>query len=166
VPSASGFAQAIPRLVLAITLAASLFLSIRLNFYRFTKEDEPYVYVQTFPEIETLTKPLLDMARKDPRYYHVHGYILLESYYPLPWMLGDFTQIGYYKKDEPPEHYDEGFVVGEVSQTEKIESTLRGEYYKRKFRLRDSQEECVAYFSKGTFEEWFKGAPPLFHGKP
>jgi hypothetical protein len=49
---------------------------------------------------------------------------------------------------------------------EKIESALRGEYYKRKFRLRDSQEECVAYFSKATFEEWFKGAPPLFQGKP
>jgi uncharacterized protein (TIGR03663 family) len=165
-PSAVGLAQAIPRLVLAITLAASTFLSIRLNFYRFTSQDEPYVYVQTFQEIETLTKPLLDMARKDSRYYHVHGHILLESYYPLPWMLGDFTQIGYYKKDEPPERYEADFVVGEVSQMEKIESALRGEYYKRKFRLRDSQEECVAYFSKATFEEWFKGAPPLFQGKP
>jgi hypothetical protein len=24
----------------------------------------------------------------------------------------------------------------------------------------------VAYFRKGTFEDWFQGAPPLFQGKP
>lgn len=165
-PFAAGPANAIPRLALVASLATSAFLSIRLNFYRFADQGEPYVYVQTFPDIETLTKPLLGMARRDPRYYHVHGHILLDSYYPLPWMLGDFTQIGYYKKDEPPERYDADFLVAEASQMEKIEASLNGAYYKRRFRLRDSQEECVVYFSQGTFEEWFKGAPPLFDGKP
>jgi len=106
------------------------------------------------------------MARKDPRYYHVHGQILLDSYYPLTWMLGDFTQIGYYKKEEPPEAYDTDFVVAQKNEMEKIESGLVGEYYKRTFRLRDSQEECVVYFRRKTFEGWFKGAPPLFQGKP
>ena len=158
--------SASPAVVLAVTLAASTFLAARLNFYRFTNEGEPYVYVQTFPDIQTLTKPLLDMAAKDSRYYHVQGHILLESYYPLPWMLGDFTRIGYYKKDEPPEHLDADFVVAEVSQMEKTEAALTGEYYKRQFRLRDSQEECVVYFGKRPFDEWFKGAAPLFHGKP
>jgi uncharacterized protein (TIGR03663 family) len=160
-----GFVPAIRRLVLAVSLLASTFLAIRLNFYRFTDQGEPYVYVQTFREIETLTKPLLDLARRDSRYYHVHGQILLESYYPLPWMLGDFTQLGYYKEDEPPERYDADFVVAQVDQTAKIESALNGEYFKRTFRLRDSQEECVVYFRKATFEEWFKGAPSLSYGK-
>jgi hypothetical protein len=164
VPPLTGFASAISRGVLAITVASSLFFSIRLNFFRFANAGEPYVYVQTFPEIETLTKPLLDMANRDSRYYHVHGQILLDSYYPLPWILGDFTHIGYYK-DESPETYDADFVVAELSQVEKLEFGLTKEYYKRTFRLRDSQEECVAYFRKSTFDEWFKGAPPLFHGK-
>ena len=169
VPAAQSVRQLVyvlPRFVVAISLAASVFLCVRLNFFRFTNEKEPYVYVQTFPEIETLTKPLLEMARKDPRYYHVHGQILLDSYYPLPWMLGDFTQIGYYKKEEPPEAYDTDFVVAQKNEMEKIESGLVGEYYKRTFRLRDSQEECVVYFRRKTFEGWFKGAPPLFQGKP
>jgi uncharacterized protein (TIGR03663 family) len=159
-------ANLILRVVVMISLAASAFLCIRLNFFRFTNEKEPYVYVQTFPEIDTLTKPLLEMARRDPRYYHVRGQFLLDSYYPLPWMLGDFTQIGYYKKEEPPAAYDADVIVAEKNQAEKIEAVLVGEYYKRDFRLRDSQEECVAYFRKGTFEEWFKGAPPLLQGKP
>jgi hypothetical protein len=154
----------VARVVLMVSLAASAFASIRLNFYQFTNEREPYVYVQTFPDIQTLTKPLLEMARKDPRYYHLQGHILLESYYPLPWMLGDFTRIGYYKKDEPPAPLDADFVVAEVGQMEKIEAGLTREYYKRKFRLRDSQEECVVYFAKATFDDWFAGAPPLFQG--
>ena len=53
---------AMARLVLVVSLAASTVLSVRLNFYHFTDEREPYVYVQTFPEIQTLTKPLLEMA--------------------------------------------------------------------------------------------------------
>jgi hypothetical protein len=160
--SSENLVRAISRAVLVVGLVASTFLSIRLNFFRFTNEREPYVYVQTYPEISTLTQPLLEMAHRDPRYYHVRGQILLESYYPLPWMLGDFTQIGYYKKEEPPERYDADFVVAEVSQMETVESALEGEYYKRRFRLRDSQEECVVYFRREPFDAWFKGAPPLF----
>jgi uncharacterized protein (TIGR03663 family) len=156
---------AIARVVLVVSLVASTFLSVRLNFYQFANEREPYVYVQTFPEIQTLTKPLLEMAGKDPRYYHLQGHILLESYYPLPWVLGDFTRIGYYKKDEPPEPLDADFVVAEVGQMEKIEAGLTREYYKRRFRLRDSQEECVVYFAKRPFDDWFAGASPLFYGQ-
>lgn len=153
------------RLVIAISLIASAFSSIRLNFFRFTDEKEPYVYVQTYHEIETLTKPLLEMARRDPRYYHVRGQVVLDSYYPLPWMLGDFTQIGYYKKEEPPETYDGDFIVAQKDQAEQIESALIGDYYKRTFRLRDSQDECVAYFRGKMYEEWFQGAPPVVRGK-
>ena len=73
--------------------------SVRLNFLSvYQREANPMSTCRHFPDIETLTKPLLEMARKDPRYYHVQGQILLDSYYPLPWMLGDFTQIGYYKE--------------------------------------------------------------------
>ena len=52
----------------------------RLNFFRFTNEKEPYVYVQTFPEIEeALTEHAsLKWQGRDPRYYHVHGQIVLD----------------------------------------------------------------------------------------
>ncbi|HEY5812686.1 MAG TPA: flippase activity-associated protein Agl23, partial [Terrimicrobiaceae bacterium] len=159
------FVYAASMAILVFSLTISAFLSVRLNFFRFTNQSEPYVYVQTFPEVETLTRPLLDMAKQDPRYYHMHGQIMLDSYYPLPWMLGDFTKIGYYKKEEPPEIVDGDIVVADASEADKLETELIGEYYKRTFRIRDSQDPCVAYFRRRTFEEWFKGAPPLFQGR-
>jgi uncharacterized protein (TIGR03663 family) len=162
----SRLAGSFVRYGVTISLLISGFVSLRLNFFHFTNEKEPYVYVQTYSEIDTLTKPLVEMARKDPRYYHVRGQIILESYYPLPWMLGDFTQVGYYKIEEPPENYDADFIVAQKNQTEQLEPALTSDYYKRSFRLRDSQEECVAYFRKKTYQEWFKDAPPLVGGKP
>lgn len=138
----------------------SLYPTVRLNFFHYTDEKEPYVYVQTYRDIETLTGPLLDKARRDPRALHLRGQILLDSYYPLPWILGDFTQIGYYSEKEPPATFDGDFVVTEKSKSEKLESALVGRYFKSPFLLRDAQEECVVYFREESFRDHFPGMAP------
>ena len=149
-----------------LLLAISLGMSIRLNFFHFTNEKEPYVYVQTYAEIETLTKPLLEMAAKDPRAYHLRGQSVLESYYPLPWILGDFTDIGYFNTKSPPATFDGDFVLAESSEAAEVEPKLAGSYYKRTFRLRDAQEECVVYFREEPFRNWFEGAAPEITNPP
>ncbi|CAN5573647.1 TIGR03663 family protein [soil metagenome] len=147
-------------LIAAPILLASLGKSIWLNFYHFTDEKEPYVYVQTYPEIYIFTDPLLTMARKDPSYYHKTGQIILDSYYPLPWMLGDFTSLGYYKETEPPSAYDGDFILTLKENASTVEAGLKGNYFKKVLRLRDSQGESVAYFREGPFAEYFKGESP------
>lgn len=77
-----------------ILLCGSLALSIRLNFLRFADPKEPYVYVQTFHDVHKVTGPLLQLAHADPAAYHLNGRFYMSSFYPLPWMLGDFTNIG------------------------------------------------------------------------
>lgn len=145
-----------------VLFGISLGQTIWLNFYHYTDEDVPYVYVQTFPEIRILTDPLVEMAEKDPRYYSTRGQIILDSYYPLPWMLGGFHQIGYYKISEPPNTDDTDFVAVETKDAATIEAGLQGRFYKRDFRMRGSQGECVVYFREEPFKEWFKDAQPNF----
>ncbi len=142
-----------------ILLGASLYQSLRLNFYHFTDETEPYVYVQTYREVETLTKPLLDLAKEDPRYYGVTGQILIDSYYPLPWMLGDFPQFGYYNKNNSPESHDADVVVVEESRADAVHAKLAEPYYRRDFRLRDSQDLCTVFFREAVFSKWFGNQP-------
>jgi uncharacterized protein (TIGR03663 family) len=137
--------------LVGLLLAVSLGMSLRLNFLHFTDEKEPYVYVQTYPEIETLTGPLLEMAKRDPRTRQLRGQILLESYYPLPWILGDFTQIGYYSDKEPPKVFDGDFIVVAKSKADELEAGLDGSYVKRTFRLRDAMGECVVFFRVPPF---------------
>ena len=150
----------------AALLSASLGRAIWLNFFHYADHKIPYVYVQTDPEIGILTDPLLQTAKKDPRYYHLRGQLVLDSYYPLPWMLGDFPQVGYYKMDEPPTAYDGDFIVCEGKNAETIEKGLKGAYYKRSFLLRDAQEKCVVYLREEPLKEWFKNAKPEILAKP
>jgi uncharacterized protein (TIGR03663 family) len=147
----------------AIMLLASVLLGIRLNFSHFTDPNEPYVYVQTQPGIKVITEPLLGLAAKDPRCHDLTGAILLESYYPLPWILGDFSKIGYYGKNEEPVKLDADFVTALSSRDREIQQKLVGPYLKRRFLLRDSMDECTVWFRESVFAAWFADC---HHGKP
>lgn len=140
-------------------ILSSAFLSVRLNFFRYTAPIEPYVYVQTSKEISILTDPLLDAAKRNPTAYESSGAILLESYYPLPWLLGDFSKIGYYgaketdpqKPDNWPEILDADFIVIEKAKVDEILPRLRGDYIEREFEMRDGMGSCVAFFRRDKF---------------
>jgi len=149
----------------AAAVLVSLFPCLRLNFFEFDNPKEPYVYVQTFRDSKILTDPLLGMAKRDPRNYHVRGLLLLDSYYPLPWVFGDFTQLGYFKPTEiPAGPITNDFVVAEKKDEAKIEGALAGDYIKRDFRLRDAQGDCVVYFRAAAYGGWFKGEMPRSFG--
>ncbi len=155
---AAWLAERWPRIAtgaIVVLLGASLYQSIQLNFRNFTNEKEPYVYVQTYSEIETLTKPLLDSARKDPRFYGISGQILLESYYPLPWVLGDFTGLGYYNQDNFPSSHNVDVIVVDSTRAEEIRAALPEPYYWREFRLRDAQGPSTVFFRQARFKDWF-----------
>jgi len=144
-----------------ILLTASLIASIRLNFFHFTDENEPYVYVQTHQDVSVLTEPLAQKAKADPTFLHSRGVILLDSYYPLPWIFGDYTAIGYYDTAKEPEKLSGTFIVCEKEKAERVESKLVGQYYRREFRLRDGMSDCYVYFNANDFRDIFPGNPDI-----
>jgi len=150
----------------ALLLLASLIWSVRLNFYHYADFSEPYVYVQTSSQVVVLTDPVLHLAAKDPNNRFMSGRILLDSYYPLPWIFGEFPHIGYYK--EIPLAPDGDFIVIEKDKAQKLESRLTEPYYRREFQLRDAQGRAVVYFRAAKFAEEFHHAKPevIPLGKP
>jgi len=146
-----------------ILLSGSFLLTLRLNFRHCTDPKEPYVYVQTQPGIAVVTRPVLGIAALDPRQHALSGTILLESYYPLPWILGDFTRIGYYGKDQPPPELTGDFIVALSSQKAEVEKKIHQPYLRQNFQFRDSMEECTIWFREELFAPWFAGAG---HGTP
>jgi len=140
-------------------VGASLMLSVWLNFVHYADNTQPYVYVQTFPEIRRLTDPVFALARQNRANYQLNGQLMLDSYYPLPWMLGEFPNVAYYKDGSWPNPLDGDFIAAEKSKVSKIESRLAEPYYRRDFRLRDAQEDCVAWFKVSTFHDLLDGEP-------
>ncbi len=145
--------------IAAACVTLSMMRSVQLNFRKFADPTEPYVYVQTFPEIRRFTEPLLTLARRDPAAYQLDGQLMLDSYYPLPWMLGDFTNISYFRDENWPAVLDGDFLAAEKSKAERIEKMLTAPYYRRNFRLRDAQEDCVAWFRVSKFHALLDGEP-------
>lgn len=135
-----------PRLLAAVLLLVSMIMSLRLNFRDYENDAEPYVYVQTYRSLSTLTDPLLHAAANDPRFYQASGAICLESYYPLPWILGDFPNVGYYNK--PPTGLNgKDFIVVTEAEAGRVRPLIGADYIERRFQLRSGMEECAVFFS-------------------
>ena len=65
----------------------------------------PYVYSQTLPDALRLVATVEGIARANPEGYGtVMEVMARESYWPLPWYLRRFTNVGYWDKipDQPP----------------------------------------------------------------
>lgn len=138
--------------VLSVSILVSALGMWRLNFQVYADPSEPYVYVQTFPEIRVLTRPLLQLAEEDPRQYQLRGLILVDSYYPLPWMLGDFSNIAYFGSDGWPASLDADFILADEAKADEVRNLLQEEYVERYFRIREAQEPCIVFFRKEKFQ--------------
>ena len=157
--------RAITQAFLALTLAASLVLSIRLNYFRCTTDTEPYVYVQTYNDVWKLTDPLLSLARRDPTYYQLTGHFIRGSTYPFPWMLGEFTRVGYYEKDSLPPQLDADFLLVQQDKIATVEAKLQSSYYTMPLTIRQYQDPSKLYLSAKVFKSFFEGRVPDFVGK-
>jgi uncharacterized protein (TIGR03663 family) len=171
---------------MATLLALSLCLCVSLNYFRCStfnefnwKSDrsipanlvafftwEPYVYVQTYNDVWKLTKPLLRLAKANPTYYQMVGHLIRTSTYPLPWMLGDFTKIGYYEHNNMPDKLDADFLLVQEDKIEEVEAKLHDKYYTEWLTIRPYQDTSKLFFNAKTFYKLFPGRVPEFSGKP
>jgi len=155
---------------ITITLVAlflfSSFLTIRLNFFHYDDNKEPYVYVHTSRDINKFVTPLLKIAKDDNANYNLVGHIIREGEWPLPWILGDFTMVGYYSKDLKPLSYDADFLLVESKKIIGVESNLKNKYFTENLTMRDSQDPSKAYFNYEKFKYLFPGRNPEFAPVP
>ena len=136
-----------------------------LNFVRPTDDKLDYVYVQTFNDMWRITEPLLALAQDHPEEYtKMHGVILCGSTYPLPWVLGDFTGIGYYSAGSKPQDYRADFLLVESNRVAEAEEHLDADYYKEEVQLRPALGELELYFRASLFRPYFPDdRTPEFH---
>jgi uncharacterized protein (TIGR03663 family) len=151
--------------VTGLVLCASLGMSIRLNYFRCTTETESYVYVQTYNDIFKLTRPLLSLAKRNPTYYQLVGHLIRSSTYPFPWILGDFTRVGYYEHDNLPDKVDADFLLVQENKIQEVESKLQDAYYTEPLTIRPYQDPSKLYLNARIFERFYKGQVPHSFGK-
>ncbi len=179
-----------PRLNLAhaaatFLLFVSLGFSISLNYFRCTTfldpawdknktvarniieffKSEPYVYVQTYNDIYKLTTPVLTLAHRNPALYQIVGHIIRPSPYPLPWILDDFPNVGYYEHGNSPTQFDADFLLVEEDRVPEVESKLLDSYFTVPLTIRPYQDASKLYFRARLFRGFFPDKVPDFVGK-
>ena len=154
----------IANVIAMLALCVSLGSAIWLNYFRFTKDTEPYVYVQTYKDVNRLTQPLLTLAHRNPIYYQLIGHMIRTSAYPFPWILGDFPRIGYYERDNLPDKVDADFLLVQEDRIAAVEKQLHDSYYTMPLTIRPYQDTSKLYLSGKTFKGFFPDRSPDFNG--
>ncbi len=147
----------------AVLVAALIFSSARaieLNFRRFDDDRLPYIYVQTYRDVNQVLDPIRELIKRDPEKINLRGRVHLDSYYPLPWYWGDFTQIYYPKSGVYQEDEDSDFLICDSSRVRELAAHLSEGYFLVPFRLRSGQDPCTAFFNASVFDEEFPGKAP------
>ena len=150
---------------IAILLCVSLALSIRLNYFRCRTFEEPYVYVKTYNDIFKLTRPLMKLAEEDPTTYQFTGHLIRTSTYPFPWILGDFTRVGYYEAGNMPSSVDGDFLIVQQDKIAEVEGKMKGSYFTDLLTIRPYQDTSKLYLSTKSFQKIFPGRVADFIGK-
>jgi uncharacterized protein (TIGR03663 family) len=141
----------------------SLTITLRLNFKDYDDEGEPYVYVQTFREVNLLLKPLRALAHRDPRNYQLRGHIILPEAYPWLWTLGDFPEITFPTPDQLPEPLDAHFLLIDEPLVDQAEPHLRLDYYKMPLRVRgNSDGRAMLYLFTKDFKDFVPAHTTIF----
>ena len=146
----------------SVVIAANLCDMVTLNYYHYTDATEPYVYVQTFNDVNLLMKPLDELVARNPANYQLEGHILMDSYHPLPWLLGDYPNIGYYDGGTNPPKMDADFILCDDSRVDDVENGLHDAYFTNMLTLRDAEDPAKLYLSVKKFQSVFPGRKPDF----
>jgi uncharacterized protein (TIGR03663 family) len=160
-----GVMRAAQRGSTGLALLVSLGMAIWLNYFRFATDTEPYVYVQTYSDIDRLMKPLMRLVR-NPLNYRMVGHFIRTSTYPFPWLLGDFPNIGYYERNNAPGKFDADFLVVQEDRIAEVEKNLHEKYFTEPMKIRPYQDQSKIYFNARTFRKIFPGRAPDFVGRP
>ena len=141
----------------------SLGVALKLNFQDYANEAEPYVYVQTFTDVNKLLVPLHRLVQRDPIRRHLRGHIILPEQYPFIWLLGDYPRIDFPTFDHLPDSLDADFLLIDDPLVEQIEPALRQEYFRMPMAIRGSSENrATLYLSAETFASLVPAETPKF----
>ena len=146
-----------------LTIAAfsfSVARTIELNYRKFDDDSLPYVYVQTYRDVNQVLEPIASLLKRDPAQIVMQGKLHLDSYYPLPWYFGDMPHVYWPKQGVYQEDEDSEFLICDSDKVEEMSTHLQEAYYLVPFRLRSGQEPCTAFFNANVFGPEFGDREP------
>lgn len=131
-------------------LGASLLTSVRLNFRDYANFSEPYVYVQTSPELTRLTTQLDALFTAFPARRNLTVLVLTPNPWPLPWVLGRLPGLSYGTANSTPTIGADLVIVDDAGRVQ-VEAALQDTYLRQPLQIRDAGPSGWAFYKRATF---------------
>lgn len=131
--------------------------TVNLNFFHYVDEQEPYVYIQTYSDIIGIMEKIENVVQTKSSKKDLRINLFLSSEWPLPWMLGDYSNIGYLGagKLDSMQNVDAGVILVDGSKRLIFEEKIMREYFIQPFKLRSAMNKCFVYFDAQLFKDYF-----------
>jgi len=111
----------------------------------------PYVYAHTSTALKRLAQRMEDLAALHPEGHNLRVYVVEPNgdYWPLPWYLRRFGQVGYFTAcPNPP---DAPVIIASPALRESLKASLRGNYHTECHALRPNALLDV-YIEQGLWD--------------
>jgi hypothetical protein len=133
-----------------VLLTVSLYTSLRLNFRDYANFSEPYVYVQTSPDVNRLMDNLDSLIEVFPARRNLSVLVITPDPWPLPWLLGRFPGLSY-GTAETARDITADVVISDATGQRQVEAALGEFYFRQPFKIRDATDTGWAYYKPATF---------------
>jgi uncharacterized protein (TIGR03663 family) len=96
-----------------------------------------YIYGQTFRDMMVPINEILDRAKANPELKKTMKIQVVSSFtWPLPYLLGEFKQVGYYGEKNAPETLDADEIIMDKAFEAKMNPRIKGNYSRTEVRSR------------------------------
>jgi uncharacterized protein (TIGR03663 family) len=142
-------------------LVVSAIKARALNFHQFANLKEPYVYVQTTSDYNTVRTLLDRKLRKAPGVQLQKAVVFLKDSWPIPYTLSLWPNLEFLVSTTESQDVirsslsGAGLIFADGNQTDRVEDSIDAAYFRLKFQLRDAYEPGWVYFREEVFADVF-----------
>ena len=131
---------------LMLAALANLGMQTWRGSFRFAADERnPYVYSQTSPDVLRLVKNIREVAAHHPKGRALVIKIMSPEYWPLPWYLREFPNIGYWSSPDLASDPEAPVMITQAELADKLQARLKGRYAQEMAGLRPGFMLVVFY---------------------
>ena len=135
-------------LVIDLTRQASL-----INTEEFCVTDKnPYAYVQPYYDIENLSEKIIKISETAGNHYSMPIHFLTPDYWPLPWYLKKFENVGYWENKTPSFSLTQVPVIVTTPDKDKLIASLKDTHISE-YRGRMPGYDLLVFYRKDLWNK-------------
>ncbi len=125
-----GCRKTLPRLGISALLLIALALLLRgmqlTNFHYYADARNPYAYVHPNTDVHKIEDRINELAELSPHGRNLQIKVISEEYWPLPWYLRRFENVGYW--NEMPDEPDASVIIVSANLQDNMEAKISQKY--------------------------------------